>query len=51
MKERVQSGQIVIKHIRTNSVITDTLTKRLTPKVFHEHTVFMGVVSLKNIMV
>ena len=51
MKERVQSGQIFIEHIETNSMITDPLTKGLTPKVFHGHTTSMGVISFKDIIV
>ena len=46
VKERVQSGLISIEHIGTNSMIADPLTKGLPPKVFHEHTAHMGVVSL-----
>ena len=46
VKERIQSGLISIEHIRTNSMIADPLTKGLPPKVFHEHTGHMGVVSL-----
>ncbi|RVW54330.1 Retrovirus-related Pol polyprotein from transposon TNT 1-94 [Vitis vinifera] len=34
VKEKVQSGQISIEHIGTNSMIADPLTKRLPPKVF-----------------
>ena len=48
VKERVQSGLISIKHIGTNSLIADPLTKGLPPKVFHEHTAHMGVVSLQD---
>ena len=33
-----------IDHIGTNSMIADSLTKGLPPKVFHEHTAHMGVV-------
>ena len=51
MKERVQSGQISIEHIGTNSMIAYPLTKRLTPKDFHEYTASMCVISLKDIMV
>ena len=51
VKKKVQSEQISMKHIGTNSMITDPLTKELTPKVFHEHTASMGVISFKNIMV
>ncbi|XP_074324149.1 secreted RxLR effector protein 161-like [Apium graveolens] len=43
VKEKIQSVQISIEHIGTNSMITDPLTKALTPKVFHEHTAHMGV--------
>ena len=38
MNERVQNGQIFIQHIRTNSMIADSLTKGLPVKVFHERT-------------
>ena len=34
VKERVQSGQIFIKHLGTNSMIANPLTKGLPPKVF-----------------
>ena len=37
VKEKVQSGHMAIKHIRTNSMIADLLTKALPPRVFHEH--------------
>ena len=46
VKERVQSGLISIENIGTNSMIADPLTKGLPPKVFHEHTTHMGVVSI-----
>nr|CAN66083.1 hypothetical protein VITISV_028833 [Vitis vinifera] len=51
VKEKVQSGQISIKHIGTNSMIADPLTKGLPPKVFHEHTAHMGVVSFEDIQI
>ena len=51
LKKRVQSGQISIECIETNSMIVDPLTKGLTSKVFHEHTASMGVISFKDIMV
>ena len=35
---------VFIKHIGSNSMIADLLTKGLTPKVFHEHTAHMGVI-------
>ena len=44
VKERVHSGQISIKHIRTNSMIL-----RLSPKVFHEHTAHMSVILCEDI--
>ncbi|XP_034684099.1 secreted RxLR effector protein 161-like [Vitis riparia] len=45
------SGQISIEHIGTNSMIADPLTKGLPPKVFHEHTAHMGVVSFEDIQI
>ncbi|KAI3463923.1 hypothetical protein Pfo_020586 [Paulownia fortunei] len=44
VKERIQSCQVSIEHIGTNSMVADPLTKGLPPKVFHEHTAHMGVV-------
>ena len=49
VKERVQSRQISIEHISTNSMVADPLTKGLPPKVFHEHTVHMVIISLEDI--
>ena len=49
VKERVQSGQISIEHIGTNSMIADPLTKGLPAKVFHEHTAHMGVILCEDI--
>ena len=49
VKERVQSGQVSIEHISTNSMIADPLTKGLPPKVFHELVAQMGVLSLDDI--
>ncbi|XP_059597761.1 secreted RxLR effector protein 161-like [Vitis vinifera] len=51
LDEKVQSGQISIEHIGTNSMIADPLTKGLPPKVFHEHTARMGVVSFEDIQI
>ena len=49
VKERVQSGQLSIQHIGTNSMIADPLTKGVPPNVFHEHTVHMVVVYFQDI--
>ena len=48
VKERVQSDQLSIEHIGTNSMIANTLTKGLPSKVYHEHTTHMGVVSIDD---
>ena len=48
VKERVQSGLISIEYIGTNFMIADPLAKGLPPKVFHEHTAHMSVVSLQD---
>lgn len=49
VKERVQSRQLSIENIGTNFMVADPLTKGLPPKVFHEHTDRMGVMSLEDI--
>ena len=49
VKERVQSRQVSIEHISTNYMVADSLTRGLPPKVFHEHTAHIGVVSLEDI--
>lgn len=51
VKERLHSGQISIKHLGTNSMIVYPFTKDLPSKVFHEHTVYMDVLSLKESLV
>ena len=51
VKERVQSGQVFIEHIGTNSMIADPLTKGLTLKVFHDHTTRMGIILLDDMSV
>ena len=51
VKERVQSLQVSIEHISTNSKIADLLTKGLPPKVFHEHVTHMGVVHINDMPV
>ena len=48
IKERVQSRQISIEHLGTNSMIADPLTKGLPPKVFHEHVAHMGVLQFEE---
>ena len=49
VKEIVQNGQLSIEHIGTNSMIVDSLTKGLSPKVFHQHTASMGVILYEDI--
>ena len=49
VKKRVQSGQLSIEHIGTNSMVADPLTKGVPPKVFHEYTARMGVMSFEDI--
>ena len=51
VKERVQSGQISIEHLGTNSMIADPLTKGLPAKVFHEHVVHMGILQFEESLV
>ena len=51
VKEKVQSLQVSIEHISTNSIIADPLTKGLPPKVFHEHVTHMSVVHINDMPV
>ena len=51
VKERVQSLQVSIEHISTNSMIADPLTKGMSPKVYHEHVTHMGVVHIHDVLV
>ena len=43
VKEEVQKHRVSIKHISTNLIIDDPLTKELPPKVFTGHVVNMGI--------
>ena len=51
VKERVQSLQVSIEHINTDSIIADPLTKSLPPKAYHEHVTHMGVVHINDMPV
>ena len=43
IKEEVQKQRVSIKHIRTDLMIVDLLTKYLQPKTFNEHVHRMGL--------
>ena len=49
VKESVQNGQLSIGYIGTNFMIADSLTKGLSPKVFHRHTASVGVILYEDI--
>jgi len=51
VKEMVQSGQISIEHLGTNSMIADPLSNGLPPKVFHEHIAHMSVLQFEESLV
>ena len=51
VKERVQSLQVSIEYISTNSMIADSLTKGFPPKVYHKHVTHMGVVHIDDVPV
>ena len=51
VKEKVQSLQVSIEHISTNSMIVDPLTKGLPPKVYHEHVTHMVIVHINDVIV
>ena len=44
VKDLVKKGDIVIEHIRIESMLVDPLTKGLKPIAFKEHVVYMGVI-------
>ena len=44
IKDLVKKGDIVIEHIRTESMLAGPLTKCLKPIAFKEHVVNMGVI-------
>jgi len=45
VKEEVQKHRVLIKHISTDLMIVDPLTKGLPPKTFTGHVVNMGIMS------
>ena len=45
VKDRIQDQTISIKHIRTNAMLADPLTKGLPPSVFKEHVAIMGLLA------
>jgi len=51
VKEKVQSGQISIEHLGTNSMIADPFTKGLPPKVFYQHVAHMGILQFEKSLV
>lgn len=49
VKERVQSRQLPIKHMRTNFMIMNLLTKGVLFKMFHEHVAHTDVMSSDDV--
>src|SRR4030066_244420 len=50
VRDLVKEGNIVVKHIDTNSMLADPLTKGLKPVVFKSHVENMGIVSSFNVL-
>jgi len=44
VKKEVRKRKVLIKHISTNLMIANPLTKRLPPKIFNEHVEKMGII-------
>jgi hypothetical protein len=44
IKEEVQKRKVSIKHINTEFMVADPLTKGLPPKTFNGHVVKMGII-------
>lgn len=51
IKEIVQSRQVFIEYIWTNSMIANPLTKDLMFEVFYEHAAHMGVMLFDDVLV
>ena len=49
VKKRVQSGQLSIEYIWTNPIVANLFIKRLSPKIYHEHTARIDVMLLNDI--
>lgn len=48
VKEEVQKQRVSIKHISTNFMIVDPLTKGLTPKTFIEYVESMDIIVIDD---
>ena len=46
----VKNGDILVKHVDTEAIIGDLLTKSLWPIVFKEHVKNMGIVDSFNVL-
>lgn len=51
IKERIQSKQISIGHLRTNFMVSYPLRKYISPEVFHDYTAHMSVLRLDESLV
>lgn len=49
VKKRIQSEQLFIEYVSTNSMIVDLVCKGLLPKLFYEHSACMSVLSINDI--
>ena len=48
VKEEVQKHRVSVKHISTDFMIADPLTKKLPPKIFTSHIKNMGIISVNE---
>lgn len=48
VKEEIQKQRVSIKHINTNFMIADLLTKGLTPKIFIERVENMNIIVIDD---
>ena len=48
VKEEVQKHRVSVKHISTDFMIADPLTKKLPPKIFTSHIKDMGIISVNE---
>jgi len=50
VRDLVKEGNVVMKHIDTNSMLADPLTKGLKPIVFKSHVENMGIMSSFSVL-
>ena len=48
MKDLVKKGDIAVKHISTDDIVVNPLTKGFLPNVYQKHVLFMSLAKFHN---